>query len=463
MTTKPGTLPRWADISLNFVEPSSGKKDQGWVGGEQPPAQYLNWLINLIYQWTQYLNNPDGFTLGADLLATEANANIARITAAAAADATAQYTLLASLGDARIWIGSSTRLAIVLTYNASRTTDNTDKWEKITASQPALAVYIGRASFRVCSMPLAQNTAWSEAFVEGEGTSSGWGSIFNFITDSESETNAESDVAQFVTQMPVTSGTERKLLFLWKKASTGHIHVYYTIDNTNTDANGLEIVFNAKWSNTDNLWTYQDNGMAFKVLFSSKRFEVKAKASGTAGTTFADSAWTNSPLNFQWLTTTTDGAGDENKYDLSNGRIRFLNPQTEQADDANPLSTLSTPSNSICAKSIVKGWANVNELTTGPVIISSDGLNISSVTHDTTAETITVNFGTDFDGLPCITFGSTGESGSGDFLIPKITAYSGSSFTVRFLKITEAGVISVANLGTDEFDFMFHATGQQNA
>lgn len=49
---KPAKLPRWADDgAADIVEPNSGKKDIGWVGGERPPAQFFNWLLNLIYQW----------------------------------------------------------------------------------------------------------------------------------------------------------------------------------------------------------------------------------------------------------------------------------------------------------------------------------------------------------------------------------------------------------------------------
>ena len=53
----PSTLPRWADISGAIVTPTSGKLDLGWIPGERPPAQYLNWWMNLVYQWINYLNS----------------------------------------------------------------------------------------------------------------------------------------------------------------------------------------------------------------------------------------------------------------------------------------------------------------------------------------------------------------------------------------------------------------------
>lgn len=57
MATKPGSLPRWADVSGDIVEPTSGEKDVGWEPDTKPPAQYFNWWQNLVYQWMQYLND----------------------------------------------------------------------------------------------------------------------------------------------------------------------------------------------------------------------------------------------------------------------------------------------------------------------------------------------------------------------------------------------------------------------
>ena len=50
----PSVQPRWADVGGQITEPTSGKKDKGFKQKEKPPAQYLNWLFNLIYQWIAY-------------------------------------------------------------------------------------------------------------------------------------------------------------------------------------------------------------------------------------------------------------------------------------------------------------------------------------------------------------------------------------------------------------------------
>jgi hypothetical protein len=70
MAEKPGSLPRWADSGGEIINPVSGKKDVGFLAGERPIAQMLNWLFNLIYLWIAYLNAPVGTGSGAGMSAT---------------------------------------------------------------------------------------------------------------------------------------------------------------------------------------------------------------------------------------------------------------------------------------------------------------------------------------------------------------------------------------------------------
>ena len=62
MVTKPlsSTLPRYADTVAGdpskVSEPPSGKKDIGWVVGEKPPAQWMNWLLLQCYNWLLWLD-----------------------------------------------------------------------------------------------------------------------------------------------------------------------------------------------------------------------------------------------------------------------------------------------------------------------------------------------------------------------------------------------------------------------
>jgi hypothetical protein len=54
--TKPTKIPRWADTSLNVTEPSSGKKDTGWIVNEIPPSSYENWRTRTIGEWFKWLD-----------------------------------------------------------------------------------------------------------------------------------------------------------------------------------------------------------------------------------------------------------------------------------------------------------------------------------------------------------------------------------------------------------------------
>lgn len=57
MATKPSILPRWAStLAAQILEPTSGAKDTGWLAGERPTAQTINWLFNNLYQWATYLD-----------------------------------------------------------------------------------------------------------------------------------------------------------------------------------------------------------------------------------------------------------------------------------------------------------------------------------------------------------------------------------------------------------------------
>ena len=65
MATKPASLPEFASGGAAAVTaPTAAKKLLGWVVGEKPPAQYLNWWQELVYNWTQYLDDLEnqGFT-----------------------------------------------------------------------------------------------------------------------------------------------------------------------------------------------------------------------------------------------------------------------------------------------------------------------------------------------------------------------------------------------------------------
>jgi hypothetical protein len=71
---KPSSLPTWATEALDVVEPSLGKKAQGWLSGERLTAGMLNWMFRHFAQWVQWMfvgsartlpwQNPVNLTVG---------------------------------------------------------------------------------------------------------------------------------------------------------------------------------------------------------------------------------------------------------------------------------------------------------------------------------------------------------------------------------------------------------------
>lgn len=59
MATKPTVVPRWATDPADpgdLVEPTEDLKDAGWLPGQKPAAQVLNWMLNKGGEWAEYLD-----------------------------------------------------------------------------------------------------------------------------------------------------------------------------------------------------------------------------------------------------------------------------------------------------------------------------------------------------------------------------------------------------------------------
>ena len=62
--TKPTDLPRWATGVAVMSEPSEPVKDTGFVPGTPAEAAHTNWLLNRLYLWMQYLDDPATLAVG---------------------------------------------------------------------------------------------------------------------------------------------------------------------------------------------------------------------------------------------------------------------------------------------------------------------------------------------------------------------------------------------------------------
>lgn len=68
--TRPTKPAEWADSSTNIVEPTSGRKLQGWDIGQVPSSGNQNWWQNDVFQWLQYLDASFGTITGASTTLT---------------------------------------------------------------------------------------------------------------------------------------------------------------------------------------------------------------------------------------------------------------------------------------------------------------------------------------------------------------------------------------------------------
>ncbi len=97
--TKPNDLPRWATGMAVMTEPSELVKDTGFVPGTPAEAAHTNWLLNRLYLWMQYLDDPATLAVGGlsvNVGGSIATPAISTTTLTAAGNATVAGTLAVS-------------------------------------------------------------------------------------------------------------------------------------------------------------------------------------------------------------------------------------------------------------------------------------------------------------------------------------------------------------------------------
>ena len=62
MAAKPTAQADWDTTLANLLSPSAGQIAAGWANGQVVPSNWLNWWMNLVGTWTDYLF--DGLFVG---------------------------------------------------------------------------------------------------------------------------------------------------------------------------------------------------------------------------------------------------------------------------------------------------------------------------------------------------------------------------------------------------------------
>lgn len=468
---KPSSIVSWAQ-SGSAVDPGAGIKATGWLAAQQPPAEFMNWIFKFLGEWTEYLDGMESnevltwalsqifnkaITVGNSFAASEAEAISPRIIAEPVSSAVADYTLLLKSKDARLWAeGVGSDSALVLTVNATRTTAGADTWTKITSSQPAMALFVSRAGISLAYMPAAQNTAWAGAFVEGEGTTSGWGRVLFLGSAQATETDAQQDVGVHNTLVNGTS--ERKLLWTIKPTGSNRaVRLYYMRTGGPNGGGGFEIVLGAAWGNSANLWTRDISNTVYKLSFSTSELVVQFKESAAGA--FDDNSWTLAPFDLIFPSAVT-GATDHTQGILNNGHLKVTNTKSDDENDANPPPQ-TDQANKISVRNVHKVTAYI--LTSGGGAIDApSGYNLEAGTDvSMSGDVITVNFGTPFDDANYEATATVEINTTAAGYWCNIFNKGVDALSIRVWKTTTGGVTSVVDLDTEALGVNLHITGKQ--
>jgi hypothetical protein len=180
------------DNTTNIVEPPDGKKDAGWAPVEKPPAQYFNWLFNLLSQWVNF-TGPGAPTV-----------------IVGSADYCTHATLAAAVADSGV--GTNIRVLLTESANISSTISLTKAGWKIealpgvtyTKSAVATGISVAAANIEISRLRMA---AWSTggdkavAFAAG-GT---YGRVL-YCNFSSCDTEVDDSAVVTVSQKPVQVG-----------------------------------------------------------------------------------------------------------------------------------------------------------------------------------------------------------------------------------------------------------------
>jgi len=125
MSTRPTiAIPSWSTAGTN-VEPGAGKKSQGWLVNERPPAEWLNWLQNSAGAWLQFLADATNGSPTPDLKLNFANtdmfAPLLDVTTAPAASGyrLLQRVLVNATQHVNVYAGNTATRRLIFTHNAT--------------------------------------------------------------------------------------------------------------------------------------------------------------------------------------------------------------------------------------------------------------------------------------------------------------------------------------------------------
>lgn len=132
LPTPPSNLPIWIPSNNPaYIEtPPTGQTDTGWVELEAPPFTYMNWWMNLVYQWVVYLNavltGTTASTVPANSTVLSTTGNITngsnQMVVGVATGILKGQAIVATGVPTGTFVDSITSLTVTMSQNASATT-----------------------------------------------------------------------------------------------------------------------------------------------------------------------------------------------------------------------------------------------------------------------------------------------------------------------------------------------------
>lgn len=124
MSATPTVLPQWGTTGL-VVTPSSAKQQIGFVPGERPPAQYLNWVLVNTYLWLKWLSDGDcqfhNLSATGTLIATGLTSANGGVTVPTAQAVTLNGTSTLTVGTGAVSFGGTLAVTGLLSPNGGLT------------------------------------------------------------------------------------------------------------------------------------------------------------------------------------------------------------------------------------------------------------------------------------------------------------------------------------------------------
>lgn len=142
---KPASLPDWDTTLANLLMPPGGQIASGWANGQVVPSNWLNWWMNLVGQWEDYLND------------FEANLHtwIAVQTFSAAPVLSAGFSMTGT----ETWTPPSAGAAALLASGVNAVVNT----RKLLFDLPKAGTYRVRVYFSNTGLQISSNAAWNDA------------------------------------------------------------------------------------------------------------------------------------------------------------------------------------------------------------------------------------------------------------------------------------------------------------